>query len=110
MGPRELAEACLDALGRADLTMMLSLFSDGALVHSPLYGAVPASEFFPSLFGDTAESRLTLRGVTQGEDAGGTPLVSIWSHFDWQRPIFEQETGDASGGQDTQPVNNFRAQ
>jgi hypothetical protein len=97
MGPRELAEAYLDTLGRADLAMMLSLFSDGALVHSPLYGAVPASEFFPALFGDTAESRLTLRGVTQGEDAGGTPLVSIWFHDTADiRPIFEQETGRRS--------------
>lgn len=86
MGPRELAEAYLDALGRADLATMLSLFRDGALVHSPLYGPVPASEFFPALFGDTAESRLTLRGVTQGEDSAGTPLVSIWFHFDWRLP------------------------
>jgi hypothetical protein len=86
MSPQELAEAYLDALGRADLATMLSLFSNGALVHSPLYGPVPASEFFPALFGDTAESRLTLRGVAQGEDAGGTPLVSIWFHFDWQLP------------------------
>ena len=86
MIPQQLAEAYLDALGRADLTAMLSLFGDSALVHSPLYGPVPASEFFPALFGDTAESRLTLRGVMQGENAGGAPLVSIWFHFDWQLP------------------------
>ena len=86
MSPHELAEAYLGALGRADLATMLTLFSDGALVHSPLYGQVPAREFFPALFSDTAESRLTLRGVTQGEDAAGTPLVSIWFHFDWRLP------------------------
>ena len=83
---RELAEAYLGALGRADLTAILSLFGAGAVVHSPLYGPVPACEFFPALFGDTAESRLTLRGVTQGTAADGTPLVSIWFHFDWQLP------------------------
>lgn len=86
MSPRELAEAYLDALGHADLAAMLSLFTNGALVHSPLYGPVAASEFFPALFGDTAQSRLTLRGVTQGADADGAPLVSIWFHFDWQLP------------------------
>ena len=86
MSPHELADAYLGALGRADLAAMLTLFSDGALVHSPLYGPVPASEFFPALFGDTAQSRLTLRGVMQGADAAGTPLVSIWFHFDWQLP------------------------
>ena len=86
MTAKELAEAYLGALGRADLNAIFGLFSAGAVVHSPLYGPVPACEFFPALFGDTAESRLTLRGVTQGTAADGTPLVSIWFHFDWQLP------------------------
>jgi hypothetical protein len=94
MTARELAEAYLGALGRADLTAMLSLFSAGAVVHSPLYGPVPACEFFPALFGDTAESRLTLRGVTKGTAADGTPLVSIWFHFDWQLPGGQQAPFD----------------
>jgi hypothetical protein len=34
---------------------MTCLLSDGALVHSPLYGPVSASVFFPELFNDTAE-------------------------------------------------------
>jgi hypothetical protein len=84
--PQQLADAYIGALGRADLTAMLGLFGDGALVHSPLYGTVLASDFFPVLFGDTAEARLTLRGVTQGATAGGTPLVSIWFRFDWLLP------------------------
>jgi ketosteroid isomerase-like protein len=50
----ELAEAYLGALGDADLTAMLSLFSEDAVVHSPLYGPVPAAKFFPALFSDTA--------------------------------------------------------
>jgi SnoaL-like protein len=86
MTAQELTDAYLGALGRADLTAMLGLFSETAVVHSPLYGPVPAREFFPLLFGDTAESRLTLRGVTDGTAADGTPLVSIWFHFDWQLP------------------------
>jgi SnoaL-like domain len=86
MTAQELADAYLGALGRADLTAMLGLFSEAAVVHSPLYGPVPAREFFPLLFGDTAESQLTLRGVTDGTAADGTPLVSIWFHFDWQLP------------------------
>jgi SnoaL-like domain len=86
MTPQQLADAYLDALGRADLTAMLALFGDAALVHSPLYGPVPASAFYPELFGDTAQARLTLRGVTQGGAAGGRPLVNIWFRFDWQLP------------------------
>lgn len=94
MTPQELAEAYLGALGTADLAGMLGLFIDGALVHSPLYGPIPASDFFPVLFGDTAQARLTLRGVTQGATAGGTPLVSIWFHFDWRLPSGRQAPFD----------------
>ncbi|HEX3388875.1 MAG TPA: nuclear transport factor 2 family protein [Streptosporangiaceae bacterium] len=86
MTAQELAEAYLGALSRADLDALATLFSDGALVHSPLYGPLPAARFFPALFADTAESRLTLRGVTQGSTAQGTPLVTIWFHFDWRLP------------------------
>lgn len=81
---QRLAEAYLGALGRADLTAIISLFSEGALVHSPLYGPMAATDFFVALFSETAESRLTLRGVTHGIKADGTTLVSIWFHFDWR--------------------------
>ncbi|MEP7022916.1 MAG: nuclear transport factor 2 family protein [Actinomycetota bacterium] len=83
MTPEQLADAYLGALGRSDLAAMLVLFTTDALVHSPLYGPTPVGEFFPGLFGDTAESRLTLRGVTRGASVTGTPLVSIWFRFDW---------------------------
>jgi hypothetical protein len=90
MTPQQLAEAYLGALGDANLAAMLGLFSDGALVHSPLYGPTAASDFFPALFGDTAESRLTLHGVMQGTTPGGMPLVSIWFRFDWRLPSGHQ--------------------
>ena len=38
MTPQQRAVAYLDALGGADLSTMPGLFSDGALVHSPLHG------------------------------------------------------------------------
>jgi hypothetical protein len=63
VNPRELAEAYLGALGRADLAAMLELFSNGARVHSPLYGPMQASDFCAALFADTARSHLALRGV-----------------------------------------------
>ena len=86
MTPQDLAEAYLGALGRGDPDALAGLFSNGAVVHSPLYGPLPAADFFPALFADTAQSRLTLRGVTQGSTAQGTPLVTVWFHFDWQLP------------------------
>jgi hypothetical protein len=83
---QRLADAYLKALGSADLRATIGLFSDGALVHSPLYGPMAAADFFAALFSDTAEARLTLRGVTHGAKADGTALVSIWFHFDWRLP------------------------
>ena len=80
----ELAEVYLDALRRADLDAMLGLFRDGAMVHSPLYGPIPAVDFYPRLFSDTTESRLTLHGVAGGATPSGAPLVLIWFRFDWR--------------------------
>ena len=78
MTPRELAADYLSALGRADLDGILALFHPEAVVHSPLYGTLPAAEFYPRLLADTGRSELHLRGVTQGER-----LVGVWFHFDW---------------------------
>jgi hypothetical protein len=53
-----------------------------------IWASTPASS-------DTAESRLTLRGVTHGTKADGTALVSIWFHFDWQLPSGRKAPFDA---------------
>jgi hypothetical protein len=81
---RELTEGYLGALGRGDLDAMLRLFSDGAVVHSPLYGPMPARDFYAVLFADTGASQLTLHGVMQGTALTGVPLVSIWFDFGWR--------------------------
>jgi steroid delta-isomerase len=78
----DLAERYLGALGRADLASVLALFAPGGVVVSPLYGTLPATEFYPVLFADTAESRLALRATMRGERDGRT-LVSLWFDFDW---------------------------
>ena len=56
------------------------------LVHSPLYGARPAREFYPALFADTSQAILTLKSVMRGEDQTGQMTVSFWFHFDWRLP------------------------
>jgi ketosteroid isomerase-like protein len=81
---RALAEDYLNALGRADLDALLALFTAGAVVHSPLYGPMPAGDFYPALLADTAGSQLALRGVMDGAAVDGTPLVSVWFTFGWR--------------------------
>jgi hypothetical protein len=86
MTPQDLVASYLHALTTADVGLVLSLFTEDGRVHSPLYGPMPAAQFFPALFTDTRESILTLRCVMQGNDADGAATVSFWFHFDWRLP------------------------
>jgi hypothetical protein len=52
VNPRELAVAYLSVLGRADLDALRALFTTGAVVHSPLYGPMPAEDFYAALPAD----------------------------------------------------------
>jgi ketosteroid isomerase-like protein len=80
--PDLLVERYLAALEAADLDAVLALFAPDATVVSPLYGTVPARAFYPVLFADTAESRLTLKATMRGT-RDGRELVSFWFDFDW---------------------------
>ncbi len=85
----ELVAAYLRALSAADADLAVSLFTDGGLVHSPLYGTQPAAEFYPALFEDTSQANLTLKSVMTGHDQDGAITVSFWFHFDWRLPSGE---------------------
>ena len=82
----DLVAAYLRALSTADSGLAVSLFTEDGLVHSPLYGALPAREFYPALFADTSQANLTLKAVMRGEDQAGRMTVSFWFHFDWRLP------------------------
>lgn len=84
MRPDELAHAYLDALTVADVDAVLGLFADDGIVHSPLYGVLPATEFYPRLFADTGKAELTLRSAMSGTAEDGRAVVSFWFHFDWR--------------------------
>ena len=76
----------LNALMTADADLAISLFSDDAVVHSPLYGPLAPRDFYPALFSDTSASQLRLMGTMSGQDLGGAQLVSFFFHFDWRLP------------------------
>ncbi|MBY0441860.1 MAG: hypothetical protein K2Q25_06950 [Mycobacteriaceae bacterium] len=78
MDPDRLVTTYLNALASADVAAVLSLFERSGQVHSPLYGTVPASEFYPGLFADTARSTLHLRKTLHGD-----ATVAFWFDFDW---------------------------
>ncbi len=81
-----LVEVYLRALSTADADLAVSLFTDDGMVYSPLYGPLPATDFYPLLFADTSEANLTLSSVMSGEDRSGRPTLSFWFHFDWRLP------------------------
>lgn len=72
----------LASLEAADADRVIALFTPGGIVESPLYGTMPAEEFYTALFADTASSRLTLRATMTGSTEGRT-VVSFWFDFDW---------------------------
>ncbi|QPE05968.1 nuclear transport factor 2 family protein [Microbacterium schleiferi] len=72
----------LASLEAADADRVIALFAPDGIVESPLYGTMPATEFYPALFADTANSRLTLRTTMTGSTEGRT-VVSFWFDFDW---------------------------
>ena len=80
--PDPLVARYLAALEQADVPAALALFAPDGVVHSPLYGILPAARFYPALFADTGASRLRLRRVMRADDEG-TPTVAFWFDFDW---------------------------
>lgn len=77
-----IVDSYLAALASADLEAVLALFSADGIVSSPLYGDLPAREFYPVLFADTAESVLTLRQTLHNTD-GVDSSVAFWFDFAW---------------------------
>ena len=84
MNDKELVNAYVAALDAGDLDGLLALFAPGAVVHSPLYGSVPAPEFYKEMFAKSGNSKGTLLGVLgRGQTAEGRPLIAFWFRFDW---------------------------
>jgi ketosteroid isomerase-like protein len=90
MDAAEIVASYLTALEHADLDGLLKLFTPDAVVHSPLYGPMPAAEFYPALFADTGESHLTLKGTMEGRSEGNARLLAFWFRFDWRLPSGRQ--------------------
>ena len=75
----ELIDEYLAALEVGDAKRVLALFAPDGIVHSPLYGAVPAHQFYPTLFADSAEIRLGLRRAFRDD----SEAVAFWFDFTW---------------------------
>ncbi|MEM7696455.1 MAG: nuclear transport factor 2 family protein [Pseudomonadota bacterium] len=68
MDAETLAERYLAALEAASLPDIAALFTADGVVVSPLYGTMPAADFYAALFADTNRSDTTLLRVLTGPD------------------------------------------
>jgi hypothetical protein len=82
----------LDNLSAANYDAVISLFTDNALVISPLYGQVPAFQFYKDLFKDTQSSQLKLINMfigTYKPDTAALQFEYLWTMANGEVVTFE---------------------
>ena len=82
MTPENLIQEYLSALEKSDITKMLQLFREDAIVVSPLYGEIKASKFYPELFEDTLASKITLKDIYYSSSVKNR--VAAHFVYDWK--------------------------
>jgi len=80
MTRKEIAELYINLLQKGDMEGVISLFSNGGIVHSPIYGIKKASDFYKELAADTSDSNLTLNGIFEESDSS---RIALYFNFLW---------------------------
>jgi SnoaL-like domain len=68
-------------LETGNVNMIMDVFSDNAMVHSPLYGDQPAALFYTKLFADTRQSDITLLNIFESVENNYTAAVHFKYHW-----------------------------
>jgi len=71
----------LEALESGSVEKLTRLFSDEAIIHSPLYGDLRANDFFKRLFADTNRSIIHLINIFSSIDRAS--LFTAHFRYDW---------------------------
>ena len=79
---KKIIENYLAALSKGDRRQILMLFSPDAVVHSPLYGLMKATDFYEELFKDTAQSTIRLQGIYTDVDRPDRAAAHF--HYQWR--------------------------
>ena len=80
MTRKEIAEKYLEFLARGELHYVIALFSEEAIIHSPIYGTKRANAFYRTLGEDTALSALKLNGIFEEEN---TNRLALYFNYKW---------------------------
>lgn len=81
MSVKDLCNAYLAGLDAGDLEAVLNLFTPEAQVVSPLYGTMPARDFYAALFADTQASDTELLNVF--DQSGSDGAVALHFRYGW---------------------------
>lgn len=82
----------LQALEKGSYGDIIKLFTEDAMVNSPLYGKIKASEFYKELFKDTAKSKITLLNLftsKNNRNVGAAHFLYEWVLKDGTPTSFE---------------------
>lgn len=78
---RDIAKLYIEALASGNQETICALFSDEAMVDSPIYGLLNAREFFKRLMADTKESRLVIHRIFEDTLSGE---LALYFEYKWQ--------------------------
>jgi len=80
MTRKEISIHYLELLEKGEIEQLLLLFSGDALVDSPVYGIMPAPNFYQDLTNDTSNSELKLLGVFEENDSD---ILALYFNYKW---------------------------
>lgn len=87
----EVSKQYIQFLESTDLPALSNLFSEEGMIVSPIYGTLPAREFYNILAKDTTQSKLTINGIFE-EPATGD--IALYFQYDWTLQHGRQVTFD----------------
>lgn len=80
MTKKEVAEKYIEFLDEGKVAELVNLFSENGKVHSPIYGLMPAKDFYPTLNDDTNNSELKLDTIFEDEQSN---KIALYFKYIW---------------------------
>jgi len=78
---KNILETYLKSLEAADAETIINLFSKNVIINSPLYGSLPAKDFYKDLFDDTTQSVITLLNIFQSTTHPN--IAAVHFKYEW---------------------------
>ena len=88
---KEICESYISALETGNQSSILSLFSEKAVVESPIYGTMDAISFYRELGEDTSQSRLKIQGIFEEKES---KRAALYFTYHWTMSSGNEVTFD----------------